>query len=130
MLGFIDAMRTLYKGFRIPDAVLTTDLSTVKAFVNEHANQIGANKTIPEYALDQLAAGQVFENPEQAITTLLYALDLYTNSLAMRNMLIDAYVNSGEFEKAKIAKDEAIKLAQEIDPSYVEIFQGKNIDKD
>jgi len=125
MLGFIDGIRELYRGYRVPEDVLTTDIEHLQEYVTKHMHQIGAQQEIPEYAIEGLAMNQVFSTPIKAVTTLQLGLNIYPDSLPMREMLADAFVNLEQFNNAKKVIDEAIAIAKLSDPEYTQIFEQK-----
>lgn len=125
MLGFIDGMRNLYKGYRLPEQLFNKDLKAIKHHIKKHSNQIGARDSIPELAVEQLAMNQVFSMPHRAIQTLQEGLLLFPHSIPMREMLSDAFVNAKQEPKAITVLTEAIELTKESDPEQAKLLKEK-----
>jgi uncharacterized protein len=113
LLGLIDALRSLYSGWRLPDATLDKGLAAVRAHYEDLSKMLGRPVAVPENVLNDLGYAALEQGRvKEAITLFQSNVDGNPNSADAYDSLADAYLKDGQLLAAKGAEDHCVQLAR------------------
>ena len=114
LLGEIDALRSLYSGWRLPDATLDKGLSVVQAHYESLSKMLGRPVAIPENVINDLGYTALERGKvKEAITLFQTNVDANPNSANAYDSLADAYLQDSQLLAAKNAEDHCVQLARQ-----------------
>jgi uncharacterized protein len=114
LLGQIDALRSLYSGWRLPDATLDKGLAAVQAHYEDLSKMLGRPVAVPENALNDLGYAALQKGKvKEAITLFQSNVDANPNSANAYDSLADGYLKDGQLLAAKRAADHSVQLARQ-----------------
>jgi predicted alpha/beta superfamily hydrolase len=132
LLGQVDALRSLYSGWRLPDATLHQGLAAVRAHYEGLSKMLGRPVGVPENALNDLGYAALEQGKiKDAIRLLQSNVDANPNSADAYDSLADAYLKDGQVLAAKGAEDHCVQLARQwANPNLMRFEQtAKKIDQ-
>jgi predicted alpha/beta superfamily hydrolase len=114
LLAQIDALRTLYSGWRLPEAKLDKGLAAVQAYYEDLSKMLGHPVEVPENVINYLAYTALEQGKvKEAITLFQSNVDANPNSADAYDGLADGYVKDGQLAAAKTAEDHSVKLGRQ-----------------
>jgi uncharacterized protein len=132
LLGQIDALRSLYSGWRLPQATLDKGLAAVQAHYEDLSKTLGRPVAVPENALNDLGYAALQQGKlKEAITLFQTNVDANPNSANAYDSLADGYLKDGQLSAAKRAADHSVQLARQwANPNLTSFEQkAKKIDQ-
>ncbi|MBK8727792.1 MAG: prolyl oligopeptidase family serine peptidase [Holophagaceae bacterium] len=122
LLGQIDALRALYAGWRVPEAVLDQGLAAVQAHYAAVSKRFGRPVAIPEAAVNELAYAALGQDRvQEAIMLFRKNVEEHPTSANTYDGLADGLTRDGQLRAAKEAADHAVRLARRFkDPNLRE----------
>jgi uncharacterized protein len=132
LLGQIDALRSLYSGWRLPEATLDQGLAAVQAHYNDLGKMLGRPVAVPENVLNDLGYTALEQGKvKEAITLFQSNVDANPNSANAYDSLADGYLKDGQLLAAKRAQDHGLQLARQwANPDLIRFEQkAKKIDQ-
>ena len=132
LLGQIDALRSLYSGWRLPEATLDKGLAAVQAYYNDVGKMLGRPVAVPENVLNDLGYTALEQGKvKEAITLFQSNVDANPNSANAYDSLADGYLKDGQLLAAKRAEDHSVQLARQwANPNLISFEQkAKKIDR-
>jgi uncharacterized protein len=132
LLGQIDALRSLYSGWRLTDAILDKGLPGVQAHYDDLSKMLGRPVAVPENALNDLGYTALEQGKvKEAIAIFQSNVDANPNSANAYDSLADGYVKDGQLAAAKRASDRSVQLARQwANPNLTSFEQkAKKIDQ-
>ena len=115
LVGSVHALRALYEGYRIPEAIVYKGLEAMKSYVESLSGRIGAKQKVAEESLLDYGYHALFSEHidiEHAIETFKYTVSLYPESIASLEGLYLAYEETGNKTLASAALNQAIDVAK------------------
>jgi predicted alpha/beta superfamily hydrolase len=113
LLGQIDALRSLYSGWRLPEATLDKGLAAVQAHYEDVSKMLGRPVAVPENVLNDLGYAALEQGKvKEAITLFQSNVDANPNSANAYDSLADGYLKDGQLLAAKVAEDHSVQLAR------------------
>jgi uncharacterized protein len=113
LLGQIDALRSLYSGWRLTDAIVDKGLPAVQAHFEDLSKMLGHPVAMPENALNDLGYAALDQGKiKEAITLFQSNVDANPNSADAYDSLADGYLKDGQLLAAKGAEDHSLQLAR------------------
>jgi tetratricopeptide (TPR) repeat protein len=114
LLGQIDALRSLYSGWRLTDATLDKGLAAVQAHYEDLSKMLGRPVSVPENALNDLGYAALEQGKvKEAITLFQSNVDANPNSANAYDSLSDGYLKDDQLLAAKHAEDHSVQLARQ-----------------
>jgi uncharacterized protein len=114
LLGQIDALRSLYSGWRLPDATLDKGLAAVQAHYEDLSKMLGRQVTIPANIISDLGYTALERGKvKEAIALFESNVEANPNSADAYDSLADAYLKDRQFLAAKSAEDHSVQLARQ-----------------
>ena len=132
LLGQIDALRSLYSGWRLPDATLDKGLAAVQAHYEGLSKMLGQPIAVPENVINDLGYTALERGKvKEAITLFQSNVDANPNSADAYDSLADAYLKDSNLLAAKGAEDQCVQLARKwANPNLIRFEQkAKNFDQ-
>ena len=132
LLGQIDALRSLYSGWRLPGATLDKGLAAVQAHYQDVSKMLGRPVAVPENVLNDLGYTALDQGKvKEAITLFQSNVDANPNSANAYDSLADGYLKDGQLLAAKRAEDHSVQLARQwANPNLISFEQkAKKIDR-
>ena len=129
MLGQIDALRSLYSGWRLPDATLDKGLAAVQAHYEGLSKMLGQPIAVPENVINDLGYTALERGKvKEAITLFQSNVDANPNSADAYDSLADAYLKDSNLLAAKGAEDQCVQLARKwANPNLIRFEQKARI---
>jgi predicted alpha/beta superfamily hydrolase len=126
LLGLIDALRSLYSGWRLTDAILDQGLPGVQAHYSDLSKMLGRPVAVPENALNDLGYTALEQGKvKEAITIFQSNVDANPNSANAYDSLVDGYLKDGQLAAAKRASDRSVQLARQWENPNLADFERK-----
>jgi tetratricopeptide (TPR) repeat protein len=126
LLGQIDALRSLYSGWRLTDAILDKGLPGVQAHYDDLSKMLGRPVAVPENALNDLGYTALEQGKvKEAITIFQSNVDANPNSANAYDSLADGYLKDGQLAAAKRASDRSVQLARQWENLDLANFERK-----
>jgi predicted alpha/beta superfamily hydrolase len=114
LLGQIDALRSLYSGWRLTDAVLDKGLPAVQAHYDDLSKMLGRPVAVPENALNDLGYTALEQGKvKEGITLFQSNVNANPNSANAYDSLADGYLKDGQLLEAKRAEEHSVQLARQ-----------------
>jgi uncharacterized protein len=114
LLGQIDALRSLYSGWRLPDAILDKGLAAVQVHYDDLSKMLGRQVTIPANIISDLGYTALERGKvKEAIALFESNVEANPNSADAYDSLADAYLKDRQFLAAKSAEDHSVQLARQ-----------------
>jgi uncharacterized protein len=132
LIGQIDALRSLYSGWRLPDATLDKGLAAVQAHYENLSKMLSLRVAIPENALNDLGYAALQQGKvKEAITLFQSNVDANPNSANAYDSLAEGYLKDGQLLAAKSAEDRSVQVARQwANPNLIRFEQkAKKIDQ-
>jgi uncharacterized protein len=132
LIGQIDALRSLYSGWRLPDATLDKGLAAVQAHYENLSKMLSLRVAIPENALNDLGYAALQQGKvKEAITLFQSNVDANPNSANAYDSLAEGYLKDGQLLAAKGAEDRSVQVARQwANPNLIRFEQkAKKIDQ-
>jgi uncharacterized protein len=132
LLGEIDALRSLYSGWRLPEATLDKGMAAVQAHYEDVSKMLGRPVAIPENALNELGYAVLEQGKvKEAIALFQSIVDANPNSANAYDSLADGYLKDGQLLAAKRAEDHSVQLARQwANPNLIDFeHKAKKIDQ-
>ncbi len=126
MMGSIRALRSLYNGYKVSEAVMFDGLDAVIQHYDSVKGEIGAPEKIPEAVLNDLGYMLLFESPDDALAAFELATRLYPTSANAWDSLSDACIELEKYDMALTAIENSIKLARIKYPDKLEDLNEKH----
>ena len=130
--GQIDALRSLYSGWRLPEATLDQGLAAVQAHYNDVGKMLGRPVAVPENVLNDLGYTALEQGKvKEAIALFQSNVDANPDSADAYDGLADGYLKDGQLLAAKRAQDHGLQLARQwANPNLIQFEQkAKKIDQ-
>ncbi len=113
LLGNIDALRSLYSGWRLPEATLDMGLAAVQAHYNDIGKMLGRPVAVPENAMNDLGYTALEQGKvKEALAIFQSNVDANPNSANAYDSLADGYLKDGQLLAARNAADRSVELAR------------------
>jgi len=126
LLGQIDALRSLYSGWRLPDATLDKGLGAVQAHYEDLSKMLGRPVSIPENVVNDLGYTALGRGKvKEAIALFQSNVDANPNSAKAYESLADGYLQDGQLLAAKRAADHCVQLARQWANPNLKSFEQK-----
>lgn len=132
LLGQIDALRSLYSGWRLTDATLDKGLTGVQAHYEGLSKMLGLPVAVPESALNDLGYTALEQGKvKEAIALFQSNVNANPNSADAYDSLADGYLKDGQLQDAKRAEDRSMQLGRQwANPNLMQFEQkAKKIDQ-
>jgi predicted alpha/beta superfamily hydrolase len=132
LLSQIDALRSLYSGWRLPQETLDQGLAAVQAHYQNISKMLGRTVAVPESAVNDVAYTLLEQGKlKEAIAVFQGNVDANPNSPNAYDGLADGYQKDGQLAAAKRAADRSVQLGRRwADPNLTEFEQhAKRIDQ-
>jgi len=114
LLGQIDALRSLYSGWRLPDAILDKGLAAVQVHYDDLSKMLGRQVTIPANIISDLGYTALERGKiKEAIALFESNVEVNPNSADAYDSLADAYLKDRQLLAAKSAEDHSVQLARQ-----------------
>jgi uncharacterized protein len=128
LLGQIDALCSLYSGWRLSQATLDKGLAAVQAHYEDVSKMLGRPVGVPENVLNDLGYASLEQgNVKEAIALFQSNVEANPNSATAYDSLADGFVKNGQLLAAKSAEDQCVQLARQwANPNLVSFEQRAN----
>ena len=128
LLGSLRALRALYDGYLVSEAVMFEGLDAVLDHYASMEGRIGAPQQVPESVLNEVGYMHLGHDVQQAIRAFTKATELYPRSPNAWDSLSDGYLEAGRFSEALAATDQSLALASEVGFDDIEFLESKRAD--
>jgi predicted alpha/beta superfamily hydrolase len=125
LLGSLRALRALYDGYLVSEAVMFEGLDAVLEHYASIEGRIGSPQQVPELVLNEVGYMHLGDDVQQAVRAFAKATDLYPRSPNAWDSLSDGYLEAGRFDEALVATEQSLALAREGGFDDIEFLETK-----
>jgi predicted alpha/beta superfamily hydrolase len=128
LLAQIDALRSLYSGWRVSEATLDKGLAAVETQYENLSKMLGRPVGVPENVLNDLGYASLEQGKiREAIALFQSNVEANPNSATAYDSLAQAFVKDGQLSAAKSAEDHCVQIARQwANPNLVRFEQKAN----
>ena len=111
----IDALRSLYSGYKLREGMVDQGLSAVQKHYEEVSEMLGQTIAVPENVINDLGYAALSQGRfPDAIALFKSNVDANPNSANAYDSLADGYAKAEQWQEAARASDKALALATQL----------------